>query len=357
MTDGSWDRSSTTRDGGVYFGVPLSNFAGWMILGAAGVGGYLLWSRGTDRHSGRPALVGTVSVAAAGGGGAPVGGRGTDRSPAAAHGGEAGPLTGWGATSFDRYGRRVWPGIALYYAVLGFNLVGDRLDRGVAVANGRRRVARGDRSRFSQPGSETRRPVGSGEAARMSVPVSQMWTVATYVLGQKLRATQALPAGPHARAALPVQPRLRRAAARSSTPRISSRSTSRVEQCLAAVEECGAPMVSIPGGEPLMYPEIGRARARAGGPPQVRLPVHERHPPQAEARARGCSSRRSTCRSASTWTGCATSTTRRCAATASSTRRVEGIREALSRGFRVTTNTTLFDGANAAAHARSSSTR
>ncbi len=109
--------------GGVYFGVPLSNFAGWMILGAAGVGGYLLWSRGTDRHPGRPALVGTVSVAAAGGGGAPVVGRGTDRSPAAAHGGEAGPLTGWGATSFDRYGRRVWPGIALYYAVLGFNLV------------------------------------------------------------------------------------------------------------------------------------------------------------------------------------------------------------------------------------------
>jgi hopanoid biosynthesis associated radical SAM protein HpnH len=29
-----------------------------------------------------------------------------------------------------------------------------------------------------------------------------------------------------------------------------------VEQCLAAVEECGAPMVSIPGGEPLMYPHI-----------------------------------------------------------------------------------------------------
>ena len=31
-----------------------------------------------------------------------------------------------------------------------------------------------------------------------------------------------------------------------------------VEQCLRAVEECGAPMVSIPGGEPLMYPDIGR---------------------------------------------------------------------------------------------------
>jgi hopanoid biosynthesis associated radical SAM protein HpnH len=29
-----------------------------------------------------------------------------------------------------------------------------------------------------------------------------------------------------------------------------------VEQCLAAVEECGAPVVSISGGEPLEYPEI-----------------------------------------------------------------------------------------------------
>jgi uncharacterized membrane protein len=29
-------------DGGVYFGVPLSNFLGWLIVGAVGVGGYLL---------------------------------------------------------------------------------------------------------------------------------------------------------------------------------------------------------------------------------------------------------------------------------------------------------------------------
>jgi hopanoid biosynthesis associated radical SAM protein HpnH len=29
-----------------------------------------------------------------------------------------------------------------------------------------------------------------------------------------------------------------------------------VDQCLKAVDECGAPMVSIPGGEPLMYPHI-----------------------------------------------------------------------------------------------------
>src|SRR5690242_14888356 len=31
-----------------------------------------------------------------------------------------------------------------------------------------------------------------------------------------------------------------------------------VEECLASVDECGAPIVSICGGEPLIYPDIGR---------------------------------------------------------------------------------------------------
>jgi hopanoid biosynthesis associated radical SAM protein HpnH len=31
-----------------------------------------------------------------------------------------------------------------------------------------------------------------------------------------------------------------------------------VEECLAAADECGAPVVSICGGEPMIYPEIGR---------------------------------------------------------------------------------------------------
>jgi uncharacterized membrane protein len=37
--------------GGVYFGVPLSNFAGWMLVGAAGVGAYLAVAR---HGEGRP---------------------------------------------------------------------------------------------------------------------------------------------------------------------------------------------------------------------------------------------------------------------------------------------------------------
>jgi len=34
-----------------------------------------------------------------------------------------------------------------------------------------------------------------------------------------------------------------------------------LEQCLAAVDECGSPIVSICGGEPMMYPEIGELTA------------------------------------------------------------------------------------------------
>jgi len=30
-----------------------------------------------------------------------------------------------------------------------------------------------------------------------------------------------------------------------------------VSECVEAVEECGAPIVSIPGGEPLLHKEIG----------------------------------------------------------------------------------------------------
>src|SRR3984957_6174751 len=34
-----------------------------------------------------------------------------------------------------------------------------------------------------------------------------------------------------------------------------------VEQCVAASDECGAPIVSICGGEPMIYPEIGKLAA------------------------------------------------------------------------------------------------
>ena len=85
--------------------------------------------------------------------------------------------------------------------------------------------------------------------------MSQMWTVASYVLGQSSGA-QAVSARPDARAAVPLQPRLRRLR-QDPVPGPILRKDLTVEQCLKAVDECGAPIVSIPGGEPLMHPEIG----------------------------------------------------------------------------------------------------
>ena len=74
--------------GGAYFGVPLSNFAGWTIVGAVSVGIYLF-------------VTGTASPPSVEGGLTEE--RGAPDAKAT-------------------LGGRVWPGVALYYVVLGFNL-------------------------------------------------------------------------------------------------------------------------------------------------------------------------------------------------------------------------------------------
>jgi putative membrane protein len=42
-------------EGGVYFGVPLSNFAGWVLVGLVGIGGYIYWTGDRSVSGGRPA--------------------------------------------------------------------------------------------------------------------------------------------------------------------------------------------------------------------------------------------------------------------------------------------------------------
>jgi hopanoid biosynthesis associated radical SAM protein HpnH len=91
----------------------------------------------------------------------------------------------------------------------------------------------------------------------MSVPVSQMWAVASYVLRQRLRGRARYPL------VLMLEPLFRCNLACAGCGKIQYpaqvlRKHLTVERCLEAVEECGAPIVSIPGGEPLMYPDIGR---------------------------------------------------------------------------------------------------
>lgn len=91
----------------------------------------------------------------------------------------------------------------------------------------------------------------------MAVPVSQVWTVTSYVLKQKLLGRRRYPL------VLMLEPLFRCNLACAGCGKIqypdhilNKRLTP--EQCWAAAEECGAPMVSIPGGEPLIHTEIDK---------------------------------------------------------------------------------------------------
>ncbi|MEO1130662.1 MAG: adenosyl-hopene transferase HpnH, partial [Planctomycetota bacterium] len=91
----------------------------------------------------------------------------------------------------------------------------------------------------------------------MGVPISQMYTVASYVLGQRLRGNKRYPL------VLMLEPLFRCNLACAGCGKIQypahilKRDLS-YEDCMRAVDECGAPMVSIPGGEPLLHPDIKR---------------------------------------------------------------------------------------------------
>jgi hopanoid biosynthesis associated radical SAM protein HpnH len=89
----------------------------------------------------------------------------------------------------------------------------------------------------------------------MPVPLSQMWTVASYVLGQKLRGRKRYPL------VLMLEPLFRCNLACAGCGKIQHPSEIlkrhlTPEQCFSAADECGAPIVSIPGGEPLLHPQI-----------------------------------------------------------------------------------------------------
>src|SRR2546430_2958366 len=90
----------------------------------------------------------------------------------------------------------------------------------------------------------------------MAVPLSQMMTVTKYVLGKKIRGQKRYPL------VLMLEPLFRCNLACAGCGKIQYpghilRKNLTPEQCFKAVEECGAPVVSIPGGEPLMHPQIG----------------------------------------------------------------------------------------------------
>jgi hopanoid biosynthesis associated radical SAM protein HpnH len=174
----------------------------------------------------------------------------------------------------------------------------------------------------------------------MAVPISQMWTVASYVLRQKLSGKKRYPL------VLMLEPLFRCNLACAGCGKIQYpahilKKNLTPEQCFKAVEECQAPMVSIPGGEPLLHPQIEQIVAGLVARKKyiylctnalllkekidlfkpskyltfsVHMDGQKEHHDFSVCREGGFDIA------------------------------LEAIREAVKRGFRVTTNTTLFDG-------------
>jgi len=89
----------------------------------------------------------------------------------------------------------------------------------------------------------------------MSVPIRQQLSIGSYILKQKLSGNTRYPL------VLMLEPLFRCNLACAGCGKIDypeailNRRLS-VEECLQAVDECGAPVVSIPGGEPLLHKEM-----------------------------------------------------------------------------------------------------
>ena len=91
----------------------------------------------------------------------------------------------------------------------------------------------------------------------MPVPLIQQYRVASYITKQKLRGEKRYPL------VLMLEPLFRCNLACAGCGKIEHPEeildkTLSVEECLAAVDECGAPVVSIAGGEPLLHKEMAQ---------------------------------------------------------------------------------------------------
>jgi hopanoid biosynthesis associated radical SAM protein HpnH len=90
----------------------------------------------------------------------------------------------------------------------------------------------------------------------VGIPLIQQIRVGSYILGNKLRGVDKYPL------VLMLEPLFRCNLACPGCGKIDYEDSIlnkrlSLEECLAAVDECGAPIVSIPGGEPLLHKEIG----------------------------------------------------------------------------------------------------
>jgi hopanoid biosynthesis associated radical SAM protein HpnH len=176
----------------------------------------------------------------------------------------------------------------------------------------------------------------------MAVPFAQMWTVAAYLLRQRLRGARRYPL------VLMLEPLYRCNLACAGCGKIQYpsqvlRAQLSVEECLRAVDECPAPVVSIPGGEPLLHPEIDRlvaglvARRKYVYLCTNALLLEEKLDRFRPSRYLSFSVHLDGLAPEHDASVCRPGTYRKA---------VRAIEAALARGFRVTTNTTLFEGAD-----------
>ncbi|MCU1327259.1 MAG: Radical domain protein [Bryobacterales bacterium] len=174
----------------------------------------------------------------------------------------------------------------------------------------------------------------------MGVPVSQMWTVVSYVLKQRIAGRKQYPL------VLMLEPLFRCNLACAGCGKIQYpahvlKMNLSPEDCFKAVDECDAPMVSIPGGEPLMHPEIDKiveglvARKKyiylCTNALLLKEKLHLFKPSKYLTFSVHVDGQRehhdfSVCKEGGYDLA------------------IDGVREAVKQGFRVTTNTTLFDG-------------
>ncbi|MGH8128735.1 MAG: adenosyl-hopene transferase HpnH [Gammaproteobacteria bacterium] len=89
----------------------------------------------------------------------------------------------------------------------------------------------------------------------MSVPIKQQAKIASYIIGKKLKGEKKYPL------VLMLEPLFQCNLACPGCGKIDYeddilRQRMSVEECMEAVDECGAPVVSIPGGEPLIHKDI-----------------------------------------------------------------------------------------------------
>jgi hopanoid biosynthesis associated radical SAM protein HpnH len=176
----------------------------------------------------------------------------------------------------------------------------------------------------------------------MPVPISQMWTVATYLLKQKLAGRKKYPF------VLMLEPLFKCNLACAGCGKIQYpahilKQELSPEECFKAVDECGTPMVSIPGGEPLMHSQIDKiveglvARKKYIYLCTNALLLKEKLDLFKPSKYLTFSVHMDGQKEHHDFSVCREGGYEQA---------IEGIREAVKRGFRVTTNTTLFDGAD-----------